>query len=252
MRDIMTPRPAIQLSLLLILASPLALADQAEGEKPAAVSENTTRESEGESEASKEAQTPDEERRALDSELEGTLRQFDDMMLREQKLLEQRQTERGGATALGAEGKGEGEGGGRSGKGGGEGTDGASNAGGEGNSTAGGKSPAGQPGAAGADSGEQGGGDAQGGGEEGGSQQGQRPPGGAGSGSARVPPDIPDGADDDIIARQLREAAEQEEDPELREKLWDEYRAYKSGQAKRPAGSAAEQPQEKDPDDVDG
>jgi hypothetical protein len=43
-----------------------------------------------------------------------------------------------------------------------------------------------------------------------------------------VPEDIPVGAqDDDIIARQLREAAMQETDPELREKLWDEYRRYK-------------------------
>jgi len=46
-----------------------------------------------------------------------------------------------------------------------------------------------------------------------------------------VPPpaDIPDGRDDDIVARQIREAAEKETDPELREKLWDEYREYKTG-----------------------
>jgi hypothetical protein len=37
------------------------------------------------------------------------------------------------------------------------------------------------------------------------------------------------GADDDIVARQLREAAMKEQDPELREKLWDEYRKYKQG-----------------------
>jgi hypothetical protein len=43
-----------------------------------------------------------------------------------------------------------------------------------------------------------------------------------------TPTNIPDGRDDDIVARQLREAAENETDPELREKLWDEYRAYKS------------------------
>ena len=42
------------------------------------------------------------------------------------------------------------------------------------------------------------------------------------------PPDIPDGTDDDVVARQLREAAIQEPDPELREKLWDEYRKYKN------------------------
>jgi len=56
-----------------------------------------------------------------------------------------------------------------------------------------------------------------------------------GAGSARgttgrrTPPDIPDGSDDDIVARQIREAAEKERDPELRKKLWEEYRRYKSG-----------------------
>jgi len=33
--------------------------------------------------------------------------------------------------------------------------------------------------------------------------------------------------DDDIVARQLREAAEKETDPELKEKLWEEYETYK-------------------------
>lgn len=41
-----------------------------------------------------------------------------------------------------------------------------------------------------------------------------------------VPEDIPSGNDDDVVARQLREAAMREPDPELREKLWDEYRKY--------------------------
>ena len=44
-----------------------------------------------------------------------------------------------------------------------------------------------------------------------------------------IPDDIPDARDDDIIARQLREAAMQEEDPVLKEKLWDEYKRYKRG-----------------------
>ncbi len=35
------------------------------------------------------------------------------------------------------------------------------------------------------------------------------------------------GADDDIVARQLREAAERETDPELKRKLWEEYDRYK-------------------------
>lgn len=47
---------------------------------------------------------------------------------------------------------------------------------------------------------------------------------------APVPADIPDGQDDDVVARQLREAAMKETDPELRKRLWDEYRRYKNGE----------------------
>ena len=45
--------------------------------------------------------------------------------------------------------------------------------------------------------------------------------------SYKPPTDVGSGHDDDIIARQLREAAMKEQDPELRAKLWDEYRKYK-------------------------
>ena len=57
-----------------------------------------------------------------------------------------------------------------------------------------------------------------------------------GVGAGRVPPDtakypppadIPSGNDDDVVARQLREAAMREADPAVREKLWAEYRKYK-------------------------
>jgi len=41
-----------------------------------------------------------------------------------------------------------------------------------------------------------------------------------------APEDIPSGRDDDVVARQLREAAMREPDPELREALWEEYRRY--------------------------
>jgi len=41
-----------------------------------------------------------------------------------------------------------------------------------------------------------------------------------------VPDDIPDGRNDDVVARQIREAAMKEPDPELREALWEEYRRY--------------------------
>ncbi|MGH8661882.1 MAG: hypothetical protein ACREUB_08980 [Burkholderiales bacterium] len=53
-------------------------------------------------------------------------------------------------------------------------------------------------------------------------------PGTTGATAAR-PPDVGDGSDDDVIARQIRKAAESERDPELREKLWDEYRRYRQG-----------------------
>jgi hypothetical protein len=43
----------------------------------------------------------------------------------------------------------------------------------------------------------------------------------------RTPDDIAVMVDDDIIARQLREAALAEEDPALRDRLWEEYRKYK-------------------------
>ncbi|MFL6601251.1 MAG: hypothetical protein ACJ8R9_07940 [Steroidobacteraceae bacterium] len=47
------------------------------------------------------------------------------------------------------------------------------------------------------------------------------------SGNGAVASEIPDGNDDDVIARRLRKAAEQETDPELRDKLWKEYVEYK-------------------------
>ena len=58
---------------------------------------------------------------------------------------------------------------------------------------------------------------------------------GATSGAPRAlsglppPPDAIDTRRDDIVAVQLREAAEKEQDPLLREKLWVEYRKYKAG-----------------------
>ena len=43
---------------------------------------------------------------------------------------------------------------------------------------------------------------------------------------ARVPEDIIENVGDDIVARQLYEAALAEDDPVLRERLWEEYRKY--------------------------
>ena len=44
-----------------------------------------------------------------------------------------------------------------------------------------------------------------------------------------VPDDIPSPQGDDIVAQQLREAAVAETNPELKAKLWDEYKKYKAG-----------------------
>lgn len=53
-------------------------------------------------------------------------------------------------------------------------------------------------------------------------------PGGKGGGGAQE--EQARYEDDDIVARQLREAAENETDPELKEKLWKEYYEYKKNQ----------------------
>ena len=58
---------------------------------------------------------------------------------------------------------------------------------------------------------------------------GNPPPPAAGRATTETfpaPDDIPSGRDDDVVARQLREAAMSEPDPALREALWDEYRNY--------------------------
>ena len=58
------------------------------------------------------------------------------------------------------------------------------------------------------------------------SRDGSRKGGKSGSADDRHRTDY---EDDDIVARQLREAAENETDPELKEKLWKEYEEYKKG-----------------------
>ena len=51
-------------------------------------------------------------------------------------------------------------------------------------------------------------------------------------GSGNHPKNRYDSKDDDIVARQLREVAEEETDPELRKKLWKEYEDYKKNKGK--------------------
>ena len=52
-------------------------------------------------------------------------------------------------------------------------------------------------------------------------------PGGASGAASPLPDDIGDGQGDNIVERQIREAAMRESDPVLREKLWGEYRRVK-------------------------
>ncbi len=139
-------------------------------------------------------QTIDEQIAVLDAELFAGLGEFDEMLLREQERV------RAAAPMTDAAG------------GGGSG-------GGDAGAAAG---AAGENGESGAES-------------DDGSDGSTSRNGGAGTGTQRqgggqgTPPNIPDGSDDDVVARQLREAAEKETDPELKKKLWEEYRKYKAG-----------------------
>ena len=163
-------------------------------------------------------ETSEERRKGLDRKLDSSLSEFDALILREQEILEQRRE--AAAAAGGGAGAGTAEVGGGSGGAecGGEDTEG-----GESRSTS-------DPRGTGASPDDPSG-------EEVAADEGARPEGSEAEtgdvSNGRIPPDVGDGSDDDIVARQLREAAMTEEDPELREKLWDEYRAYKFGEKKK-------------------
>ena len=141
--------------------------------------------------------TPAEQIAILDARLEKGTGEFDSMILEEQATQRQASRERPAASQESAAAGG----GGSSGGAGAEGdmADAGSYGGGGGYSTGGGM-----------------------GGVGGGSGEPPQDP-------AKYPPpkDIPSGNDDDVVARQLREAAMREPDPAVREKLWDEYRKYK-------------------------
>ena len=152
------------------------------------------------------ALTPDEQRDGLDRQLQTSMAEFDAVLLREQQLLQEKQgrdplPERGG----GSGGTGSGEAGGTAQQ---QATEGEAADNATGGSQAGG-ADAGTPVTAPV---------------EGGAT--------AGDDASRVPPDVGDGKGDDVVARQLREAAMKEKDPGIREKLWQEYRDYKKGTGK--------------------
>jgi hypothetical protein len=160
--------------------------------------------------------TPEEERDVLDGRLQVAMSEFDEMLLKQQKALEEKQArdplpKRESASRGGGSG-------GESGAAGGGGQPAGEQEGEDsGSRSQGGVGQAGDTSTGGSrDAGASGG---QGGGGEVQGDPSPRDP--------RVPKDVGDGRDDDIVARQIREAAMKEDDPELREKLWDEYREYK-------------------------
>jgi hypothetical protein len=142
-------------------------------------------------------QTIDEQLAALDAELLGGLGDFDEMLLREQERIRAATPRVDADPADAAAGSGVAD---------------ADSAGesGLGNAESGGESDKGDQSSSGRGQGMGSGARRQGGGQA-------------------TPRDIPDGSDDDVVARQLREAAEKETSPALKEKLWDEYRKYKAG-----------------------
>jgi hypothetical protein len=155
--------------------------------------------------------TSEDRRAQIDRRFDETFAVFDERMRKEQETISQERASSSGSASGGGAAGSDAE----SGSGGESGESGAGESAeaGDGSGYAG--VPGGRGESAGQQPGEQGGGGGVGGGATG------------GSGPNTVPADIPDGRDDDIVARQLREAAMKETDPELRERLWEEYRQYK-------------------------
>jgi hypothetical protein len=160
-------------------------------------------------------QSRDERIAGLDVELASGLADFDELLLREQERVK-------AAAPRSAPGGGTGNGAGEGGSGGDGSAGGDAGSAGEGRNT--GETGAGGVSAASGTRPQAGGSaDRSSSGAGGGPVKTPR------TGATRQPPGIPDGSDDDVVARQLREAAEKETDPELQKKLWEEYRKYKQG-----------------------
>lgn len=144
--------------------------------------------------------TVTEEVQALDTVLSEALGDFDEMLLKEEERIAARSPRR-------SEGNSSGVGGGQDGAG----ADVQSNQ---------------QSGvASGANSDEK---TASGQGQDGQMQNHKNTTTGNGNAAASSPGGEKPDRDEDIVARQLREAAEKETDPELKKKLWEEYRRYTS------------------------
>jgi hypothetical protein len=147
------------------------------------------------------AQTSDERRQAGEKSLDDSLGDFDKTLKKEQERVAKERDARGSAETGG---DGSGDSGSADGEGAGAGASSGQGRSGDLASTGGpknkGDGEAGDPNA-----------------------QGVKGASGSGSGSKR----IMSGSDDDIVAKRLRKAAEEETDPELKERLWKEYNDYK-------------------------
>jgi len=158
--------------------------------------------------------TAEEQVAALDEMLMAGLGEYDERLLKEQERIK--------ADAPNDNSDSGGDGGGM----GGEGGDGEGGGDGDASSdTDGEANDQGNSGGAAGNNSETG---TTGGQPEGGAVDSSEGSGDAGNNSEQ-PEDVGDGSDDDVVARQLREAAEKETDPELKAKLWEEYRRYKRG-----------------------
>jgi hypothetical protein len=180
-------------------------------------------------------QTSDEQVEELERLLADSLEKFDEKLLKEEERIATRQP-KDRETGYGH--------GGSQGQGSGEGIAGTDQTSGQGSGSG---QSAGSEGKTGHDSqdgetdetrtGQDTGGSASGTGDESTATAGKgEGTSGAGSGSghstgsSQQPGKVElEAGDDDVVARQLREAAENETDPELKKKLWEEYRKYKEG-----------------------
>ena len=224
-------RPRLAAAAILLLAG----APAARGDDPARTPASPS------PAPSASAMTPDERRDVLDRQLDASLSAFDAMLLKEQRAAAAKRAEEatsGGPGGSGGEGgEGEGSGSGTAGAGGSTGSGGdkgGQKGDGKGGARTASSRKGGRLGGAGSEEasadGDRSTGSARGGTRAGGGRTtASAPEGTPPTEDATVPPpaDVGDGHDDDVVARQIREAAMKEEDPALREKLWEEYRRYK-------------------------
>jgi hypothetical protein len=166
----------------------------------------------------------------LDQRLQESLEEFDGALMKEQEALAKRREETAADTAAARDSGGSASSSGSYGEHGESGSYGSSGSYGD-------RGSSGEQ----ATSSSAGGTETTGGSRDVASAGGSQPRSTGGPSGTPPPAGIPDGADDDIVARQLREAAMNEDDPELREKLWEEYRVYKTGK-RSTAGSPTAKP----------